>query len=75
MLVYEDKLPFFVFVMPEACLPVGRSLIGHPESIEKTGFSSRVFARVASTRSTDYGNDGINFDFIHRRYIGVDLLK
>ena len=52
--------------MSEACLPAGRSLIGHPESIEKTGFSMRFFARVVPTLSTNYGNDGFKVDFTLR---------
>jgi hypothetical protein len=41
--------------MPEACLPIGRSLIGHPELVDNSGF-----------RSIDRGNVGSMLEFMDR---------
>jgi hypothetical protein len=53
------KLQFF--------LSYPKSLIGYPESVEKTGFQ----LNRPAYRQAGYGNDGLKFDFIHRLYIDM----
>ena len=65
----SDHKCLFV-VMPDLSEST-RTEIRHPESIENTGFSMRVFARVASTGLRTAGMTNRKIEFMDRHYLSL----